>query len=83
MNFETIRKEIDKWDPIDLLSHTPSDEYDIESREIFLKFQNDTEQNGMTIYEVFVKSFGATFTKSVNECIGIAKRIMESNSKNC
>ena len=83
MNFETIKKEIDKWDPIDLLNHAPSDEYDIESREIFLKFQNDTEQNGMMIYEIFSKAFGQTFTKSVNECIGIAKRIMESNSKNC
>lgn len=84
MNFETIKKEIDKWDPIDLLNHAPSDEYDIESREIFLKFQNDAKQNGMIIYEAFVKSFGTTtFTKSVNECVGIAKRIMESNSKNC
>ena len=77
MNFEIIKKVIDKWDPIDLLDHAPPDEYDIESREILLKFQHSVEQNGMVIYEVFSKAFGMTFTKSVDECVSIAKRIME------
>lgn len=77
MNFEIIKKEIDKWDPIDLLDHAPSDEYDSESREISLKFQHDIEQNGMIIYEVFSKAFGTTFTKSANECVSMAKRIMK------
>ena len=49
MNFEIIKKVIDKWDPIDLLGHAPPDEYDIESREILLKFQHSIEQNGMVI----------------------------------
>ena len=44
MNFETIKKEIDMWDPIDLLNHAPPDEYDIESREILLNFQHGIEQ---------------------------------------
>ena len=77
MNFEIIKKEIDKWDPIDLLKHAPSDEYDIESREILLKLQYNIEQNGMVIYEVFSKAFGITFTKSVDECVSIAKKMME------
>lgn len=77
MNFEIIKKEIDKWDPIDLLNYTPSDEYDIESREILLKFQHSVEQNGMLIHKVFSEDFGTTFTKSVDECTCIAKRIME------
>lgn len=76
MNFEIIKKEIDKWDPIDLM-HAPPDEYDIESREILSKFQHSIEQNGMTIYEVFSKAFGMTFTKSVDECVCIAKKMME------
>lgn len=76
MNFDIIKKEIDNWDPIDLLSHAPPDEYDIESREILLKFQRSLEQNGMIIYEVFSKAFGTTFTKSVEECICIAKKMM-------
>ena len=77
MNFEIIKKVIDKWDPIDLLDHAPPDEYDIESREILLKFQHSIEQNGMVIYEVFSKAFGMTFTKSVDECVSIAKKKME------
>lgn len=77
MNFEIIKKEIEKWDPIDLLNHAPSDEYDTESREVLLKFQHSIEQNGMIIYEVLSKVFGTTFTKSVDECVCIAKKIME------
>ena len=41
MNFDIIKKEIDKWDPIGLLACTPPDEYDIESEKIASKFQND------------------------------------------
>ena len=77
MNFEIVKKEINKWDPLDLLSHTPTDEYDIERREILLKFQRSIEQNGMIIYEVFSEAFGITFTKSIDECICIAKKMME------
>lgn len=79
MNFKIIKKEIDKWDPINLLPHAPSDEYDIESREILSKFQYDIEQNGMVIYEVFSKAFGTTFTKNVNECINISKKNYEAD----
>ena len=77
MNFEIIKKVIDKWDPIDLLDHAPSVEYDIESREILLKFEQNMKQNGIIIYEVFSKAFGTTFNKSVDECACIAKKMME------
>ena len=77
MNFEIIKKEIDKWDPIGLLNHAPPNEYDIESRKILLNFQRSIEQNGMVIYEVFSKAFRITFTKSVDECVSIAKKMME------
>ena len=60
-----------------MLNHAPSDEYDTESREVLLKFQHSIEQNGMIIYEVLSKVFGTTFTKSVDECVCIAKKIME------
>lgn len=78
MNFEIIKKEIDKWDPIGLLSHAPVDEYDEESREILLNFQNSKEQNGRLIHAVFSKAFGLTFTKSAEECTVIAEKIMEN-----
>ena len=77
INFEIIKKEIDKWDPIDLLNHAPPDEYNIESMEISSKFEHNAEQNGMIIYEVFSEAFGITFTKSIDECICIAKKMME------
>lgn len=78
MNFGIIKKEIDKWDPIELLACTPSDEYDIESEKIASKFQNGTQQNGEMIYEVFTEAFETAFTNSVDECVEIAKRIQES-----
>lgn len=78
MNFEIVKKEIDKWDPIGLLSYAPLDEYDIECREIFSRIQNnDAKQNGMIIYKIFSEAFGATFDKSIDECVYIAKKIME------
>ena len=73
MNFGIIKKEIDKWDPIELLACTSPDEYDIESE----KIQNDAEQDGMMIYEVFTEAFGTGFTESLDECTAIAKRIQE------
>ena len=82
MKFDIIKKEIDKWDPINLLDHAPSDEYDIESMEILFEFQHDIEQNGIIIYEVFSKAFGETFTKSVNECVEIAQNIMSRMNSN-
>lgn len=75
MNFGIIKKEIDKWDPIELLACTPSDEYDIESEKIASKFQNDAEKDGEMIYEVFLETSGTTFAKSVDECVAIAERI--------
>lgn len=78
MNFGIIKREIDRWDPIGLLAHAPSDEYDIESEKIASKFQNDAEQDGMVIYEVFTEAFETAFINSVDECVEIAKRIQES-----
>ena len=77
MNFEIIKREIDKWDPIDLLNHAPSDEYDIETEKILLKFQDNTTQNGKVIYEVLSEVFGAAFTKNIDECVCIAQKMME------
>lgn len=78
MNFDIIKKEIDKWDPIELLACAPPDEYDIESEKIASKFQNDAEQDGMMIYEIFTEAFETAFTNSVDECVAIAERIQES-----
>lgn len=60
-----------------MLAHAPPDEYDIESREIASKFQNDAEKDGVMIYEVFSEAFETGFTESLDECTAIAKRIQE------
>ena len=75
MKFDTVKKKIDEWDPIDLLTHTPPDEYDVESREVLSKFQSDVNKNGLMIYEVFSRAFGTTFNKSLEECVCIAEKI--------
>ena len=72
-----VKRIIDQWDPVDLLSHAPDDEYDEEIDLIQLlsgKF-NDSETLGKGIYDVFVRSFGKeTFDKSAEECAIIAER---------
>ncbi|EYE87193.1 hypothetical protein Q428_14670 [Fervidicella metallireducens AeB] len=75
----SIKKIIDKWDPIDLLSHAPDDEYHSEISEIgeLLKTSsNDLELIADGIYTVFSKSFRGEFSKTKDECKEIAKLIL-------
>lgn len=79
MGMDHVKRIIDQWDPVDLLSHAPDDEYDEEIELIQLlsgKF-NDSETLGKGIYDVFVRSFGReTFDKSEEECDIIAEAIL-------
>lgn len=79
MGMDHVKRIIDQWDPVDLLSHAPDDEYDEEIELIQLlsgKF-NDSETLGNGIYDVFVRSFGReTFDKSEEECDIIAEAIL-------
>ena len=77
MTLENIKIIINDWDPIGLLDHAPQDEYDIESEEIFLYLGKDEKRNGAIIHSIFKKAFGSTFTKSIDDCILIAKKIEE------
>lgn len=75
----SIKKIIDKWDPIDLLSHAPDDEYhsEISQIEALLKTtSNDLELIANGIYSVFSKSFQGEFSKTKDECKEIAKLIL-------
>lgn len=79
-NYETIKKIIDKWDPIDLLYFTPKDEYDFEIKRILSSISHDAtiETLGSFVYKVFIDSFGEiTFQKSLEDCKAIAKNILE------
>ena len=80
MKFEIIKTIIDEWDPIELLSHCPFDEYDEISMELsqILNCNVDVEFLAKEIYNLFIREFGiSTFDKSVDECALIAQKIME------
>ena len=55
-----IKRIIDQWDQVDLLSHAPDDEYDeeIESIQLLSGKFNDSETLGKGRSEVFVNSTG-------------------------
>jgi hypothetical protein len=79
VEYSKVKTIIDKWDPIDLLSFAPEDEYDFESKKIAESTSiNDTvETIGLVIFSVFLESFGAnTFRKSVDECVGVARQFI-------
>ena len=77
----TVKAIIDEWDPIDLLSHAPSDEYhsEIEEVERLLKSTKNVTELAISIYNVFLESFDADiFQKTQSECILIAQKILSS-----
>lgn len=74
-----VKTIIDKWDPIELLSHAPNDEYHSEIKEIeyLLSLTNDPIELSNSIYEIFVESFGKdVFRKTKSECTQIAQMIL-------
>jgi len=75
---DRIEFVINDWDPIDLLTHSPRDEYQYEIEKIIELFAktNSPDVLGKGIFEIFIKSFGENvFTKSLDECIAIAQLI--------
>ncbi len=74
-----VKRIIDAWDPIDLLSHAPDDEYHSEIEEIryLLRMTDDSVELAEGIFDVFVESFGEdTFIKSKEECKWIAQTLL-------
>ncbi|MEG1719430.1 MAG: DUF1871 family protein [Clostridia bacterium] len=79
MKYDKIKEIIDCWDPIDLLSYAPHDEYNYEIEKIANLISNydDEKVVGEIIYKVFMDSFGqSTFLKNRYDCIVIAKKIV-------
>ena len=79
--FDKVKKIVDEWDPIDLLSmHCPDDEYDDISLLITQKalVTMDVENLANYIYVLFVYEFDAsTFNKTLDEFRMIAEKIIE------
>lgn len=75
-----VKLIIDDWDPINLLSHAPDDEYHPEIEEIE-KLINSTKDYlilAKGIYNIFLISFGkVSFQKTETECIEIAKKLVD------
>lgn len=75
----SVKEIIDRWDPIDLLSHAPGDEYhsEVEKVEKLLRITKDCEAIADGIFTVFVNAFGEdVFKKTKQDCIEIANRIL-------
>lgn len=74
-----IKTIIDAWDPINLLSHAPRDEYhsEIEAIERFFKCGVDEHSFAKYISQVFSTAFGNTFSKTEAECQTIASKIFQ------
>lgn len=75
---KTIKLIVDCWDPIDLLSHAPGDEYDSEIAAIYqlMDTVTDSLELGKEIYTIFARSFGeSVFQESFDSCIIIAQFI--------
>lgn len=79
-----IKKIINDWDPIDLLSHAPDDEYHSEIKEIEKLLETTKSYTDLAegIYNIFITFFGNnTFKKSKFECILIAQKILSNKGE--
>ena len=82
MNF--VKTVIDNWDPINLLSHAPDDEYHSEIEEIdnLLCSTDNVIALSEGIYKVFLDAFGEDiFKQSKAECIRIAQLLLYQKRK--
>ena len=81
ISYEKVKSVIDQWDPIELLAtHTPSDEYDSESKEIFEAIGKNEDltvcELSKLIFDVFIRGFGEdVFVKDLKVCQKIAEKI--------
>lgn len=78
----TVKTIINDWDPLNLLSHAPDDEYNTEIKEIekLLETTKNCTDLAEGIYSIFIRFFGEnSFKKSKPECILIAQRILSTS----
>lgn len=82
LNKSVIKRVIDVWDPIELFPGCPEDEYSKEIDEIFLLASREdnlsTDKLAGIILSVFRTYFDNCFTKSADECMIIAEKIMNT-----
>ena len=74
-----VKSIIDNWDPIDIMSFSPDDEYEPEILEIeqLLCATNDVNELADGIYNIFRFYFNDIFKNSESDCVIIAKSIIK------
>ena len=80
MKYDSITEIINQWDPINLLSHAPLDEYKHEIHLIreLLKTNVNTKELGKGIQNIFIKQFGKDiFKKKYEDCLLIAQKLQK------
>jgi Domain of unknown function (DUF1871) len=80
--YRLVKRVIDKWDPVDLLSHAPDDEYDPEIREItrMMNPSQTPEELAKIIENVFVDYFGDSYGCPFEECLAVAQKLLSEMS---
>ena len=86
MKRELLTQIINDWDPIDLIAFSPQDEYlnEIKMIEEILQTSNKNDPIFLAneIFKIFTNSFGSNvFTSQFDECMGIAKKILDTYAK--
>lgn len=74
-----ILQVINKWDPMNFLSHAPSDEYEEEVKLIneLLTQTSNVNEVAVGIKSIFTRMFEEDFKKSYEDCLEIAKRLLD------
>lgn len=76
---DMLTKIINEWDPTNLMSHAPDDEYELEIEKIrkALESTNNEFELAKTIMNIFLESSGEEFyKKTLEECVLVARRIL-------
>ena len=71
---------INSWDPTNLMSHAPAEEYNLEIQMIadLLKRTNDENELAKGIQDIFLNTCGKVFfKKTFKECLDVAKNILK------
>lgn len=75
---------LNEWDAIDLMSHAPDDEYNLEVKKIrtLLQKTSDVKELAKGIQEIFLDTCGSdVFKKTYEDCLPIAKKILAQYEK--
>lgn len=79
---DRVAKIINNWDPINLLSFCPEDEYEqeIELVKGYINKLITTDKLAERIFDIFCSQFGEdVFLKDIEDCKKIARQILELN----